>query len=183
MTKEALLEVFLDSKLAVYHLEELVHDVLEGARQIFGILILVRRPECISNFIRNDRFQYQLSHLDHKTPFQYEILGKILPKDIATDFYETQWEFTAPVFTRRVLPRFLEEDTVMPFLKDTIVGEGGFGVIHEIEIHPFHEKFGITDVQTVCRTTLELPKIKLNMSVVCEKRVFHSQIGHRRLQD
>ena len=149
LTEDAILEVLRETKIAVHHIEEFTHYIIEGARRTFGILILIRGPECISDFIRSDQFQSQSSQLDHKIPFRYETLETILPKDNVADFFETQWEFTAPVFARRVLPRLLEEDTVMPFLDDVIVGEGGFGVVHEIKLHPFHQSFSTADEQRV----------------------------------
>ena len=141
MSKKRIKEVLLTINTAAYSLEELITCILEGARRIFGILVLIQQPEYISSFIKNGPFQYQIAQLDHKIPFHYAQLETILPKKIASEFYERQWEMAAPVFAKGTLPRLLEDETILPFLEDQGIGEGGFGMIYKTRLHASHHKF------------------------------------------
>ncbi|MCJ1396370.1 hypothetical protein MMC18_009260 [Xylographa bjoerkii] len=143
MTKDRIRQGLIDSNITTYHLLEITKCIVEGARQIFGILILLRRTSYITKFIESDQFQGQLPNIDHKLPFRRELLEKILPGALAAEFYEKQWEFTSPVFSRRMIPRSLDDDSILPTLTDEIVGEGGFGTVHEVTLHPCHQDFGI----------------------------------------
>lgn len=149
MTKDAIQDALTDCNTAIYHLDELAESILEGSHKIFAILILIRQVQYSSHFIRNDQFQDLHSHLDHKIPFRYDTLENLLPQIAAKEFHETQWEFAAPVFSKKVLPRSLVPEIALPILKDTLLGNGGFGEVHEIEIHPFHQRFGVVSGQKV----------------------------------
>jgi hypothetical protein len=150
ITESATREALLDCKTAIEHLDELVHHITKGARAVFAILLLIRKAEYTSHFTKNDQFQLNTSPLDNKIPFRRDVLARILPHGTSQEFYEKQWEFAAPVFARTTLPRALETDTILPILKDTPIGEGGFGAVHEILIHASHQRFENSDGQMVC---------------------------------
>ena len=146
MTKDRVRKGLLESNISTYHLLETTEFIVEGARQIFGILILLRRTSYIAKFIESDQFQGRLPNIDQKLPFRRELLEEILPAALAAEFYEKQWEFVSPVFTRRMLPRTLDDDSIIPTLTDEIVGEGGFGTVREVTLHHCHQNFGIEKV-------------------------------------
>lgn len=141
--------VLKDQGIEKEQLEELAHNNTQGKRAIFGILVCIRIVPSMLRFVEIDHFQYQPSHLDHKLPFSKEDLRKLLPAPVAKEFHEQQWEFIAPVFSRSTLPRYLEGDTILPFLQEEIVGQGGFGVIYKVVLHDNQQHFFDTPGRTV----------------------------------
>ena len=120
-----------------YNLDEVIEFALEDAPKVFGILILINRADCIDRFIRTD--QLQTRHVDNLLPFTIDILQQILDDvDIAHQFYEKQWEFCAPVFSGRIIPRVFARHTILPFLQESFLTAGGYGQVYKVEIHPSH---------------------------------------------
>ena len=120
-----------------YSVERTVDKIMAGARRIFAILVMLHREEKhILSFIEHDHFQG--SPLDSKLPLSRTVLDAIVPH-IASAFFERQWEFSAPVFSKDVDHRFLDDFAVLPFVKDRRIDEGGFGTIFEIALHPDHQ--------------------------------------------
>ena len=107
-----------------------------GGQRTFAILIKITRPELIVSFVEND--QLQTAAIDSRLPYSKADLDRILPKTDATDFFENQWEFTAPVFRRRAGHRRLHERTILPFLESKRIGQGISGEIHRVKLHFSH---------------------------------------------
>ena len=149
ITAASVRDTLKDCGIVVHSLEELVQTILEGARTVFAVLVVVRQVQQVGHFVKHDQFQSPLVYIDHKLPFSLETLDRIIGSETAREFFEKQWEFAAPFFSRRLLPRYLGEDTVLPILKTRPIGEGGFGEAHEISIHPDHSNFGEGLEQTV----------------------------------
>jgi hypothetical protein len=123
------------------NLDEVVDKVYFGGRRIFAILVVLNGQEKeILRFIEHDH--YQDSPLDHRLPFAIGDLEIIAP-DIAIDFYEKQWEFAAPVFTRGVDHRLLDIRTALPFEENTKIGDGGFGEVFRISLYPGHQDISL----------------------------------------
>lgn len=149
ITAETVRDALESSGIGVQHLDELVQSIIKGACGVFAILLLIGQCKYISDFVRNDQFADSHSQLDSKIPFSLGKLEKILPGPVAIRFDEKQWELAAPVFSKRVIPRSLEQRTILPILKETCIGEGGFGVIYEITLHNAHQKFNLISGETV----------------------------------
>ena len=107
-----------------------------GGQRIFAILITIYRPELIVAFVEND--QLQTAAIDSRLPYSRAELDSILPKADAIDFFEKQWEFTAPIFRRRAGHRCLHDRTIFPFLESTGLGQGASGEIHKVKLHFSH---------------------------------------------
>jgi len=150
MTKDVVEKAIRDTEIEHYQISDLTQAVLNGSQKIFAILALIGKPECILKFIEEDNFQH--SHLDHRLPLPLERLQRLLPNsNAAKQFYEKQWEFTAPVFTWSVLPRVLEREVILPYIgRDIEMGSGGFGDVHLVEIEPSHQIFWQGSQQNVC---------------------------------
>jgi hypothetical protein len=126
--------------IEAHNVREVTKEIMKGAQKIFAILLIIRQPQSILAFIQDDQLQ---SSLDHKLPFSLGKLQKLLASAIfGQEFYEKQWEFAAPVFSKRLLPRVLQDDIILPFVEDKEGGEGGFGVVHIIKVEPYHRSFG-----------------------------------------
>lgn len=152
LTRDAIHEALQDSTVPGWRLKETIENVMNGGRRIFAILVLMDEVDSICKFIGND--QLEPVQLDSKLPYEIPSLEKILSQATAKNFYKKQWKFSAPTFSRTILPRFLHNDTILPFLKDQYVGAGSFGTVFEIEVDPAHQRFDNISQQGVSRQPL-----------------------------
>lgn len=138
LTRDAIHEALRDresSKLEPYYIEPAVDVILRGARRIFAILVIHQQTQCIRQFIEDDK--YQEEGLDHGLPFDREKLDTMFRnQSIAHLFYQEQWHFAVPVFSDSIFTRVLKPKTILPFLREEELSEGGFGVVYQIELHP-----------------------------------------------
>ena len=143
--------------LPSHRAEERVTSIIEGAQKVFGILVLIDKTAYIDNFIWKDRFQPR--HIDHLLPFGSDQLRAIINEDDVTDlFLEKQWEFCAPIFSGRIIPRTLEDHTILPFLTDDHLTEGGYGSVYKIRIHLSHQPRAFDQNALVCNVP-EVPHL------------------------
>ena len=116
---------------------ENIELVSQGGKKTFAILISIYKAARIVNFIENE--QLQRPGIDSKLPYGSIVdLERILPKTDAVDFFEKQWEFTAPIFRRRSGHRCLYERTIFPFVESKFHDEGSFGNIYKEKLHKSH---------------------------------------------
>jgi len=138
-TEADISDILRDCQTSTQHIDELAHAVLDGACMIFLVLVMIKEPTKIINFVKHDQFRQRHDRLDAKLPFPAQELWDILGRTpIAEEFLEIQWELAIPTFSRRSIPRVLQYDTVLPILEDEITGRGGFGEIHRTRFHPSH---------------------------------------------
>lgn len=123
------------------YIDELAHNVVHSKSVIFGVLVCIRQVRHILSFVGTDSYGDEPSHSDHKIPFSLENLIRVLPTTVAREFFEKQWEFVAPVFSKNILHRRLERQTILPFLDEEPLDQGGFGLVNRITIHGAHQKF------------------------------------------
>jgi len=125
------------NSIPIHRAGNVVDIIAKGGRKVFAILSLLKGEEGrIVSFISHDQFQQ--SSLDAKLPLPPEMLQEIIP-DIAAEFYRTQWDLVAPVFSRGVVHRELHDSTRLPFTQEVLIGDGGFGEVYEIELHADHQ--------------------------------------------
>ena len=120
----------------VNRIDEVTELIVRGGRRTFAILLAIYRQATIMKFVEGDQFQTNI--LDSKLPRSLSDLQSILPATDVGEFFERQWEFTAPVFPRGRGHRLLHHDTIFPFMASQQRGEGGFGRVFEVELHPAH---------------------------------------------
>lgn len=120
---------------------EVVEYIITQALKVFSILAMSHHVNCIECFIHQD--QLQPRRLDDLLPFSKETLHQILDDAaIEADFYETQWEFTSPVFSGKITIRALDRQTILPYLYDAKFAAGAYRSAHKIGIHPYHRPRG-----------------------------------------
>ncbi|KAL8717253.1 MAG: hypothetical protein Q9225_005485 [Loekoesia sp. 1 TL-2023] len=137
MTTATIKAALRESGAQLHREPENIESIRQGGRKTFAILVSIYKADRIVNFIENE--QLQKAGLDSKLPYSSRAdLERILPKIGAADFFEKQWEFTAPVFRRRAGHRCLYERTVFPFLESDIHGEGSFGNVYKDKLHGSH---------------------------------------------
>jgi len=157
LTADNVFREISNSNIEVRHREEVVQTILAGARKTFAILVIIHQVPCITAFMNRD--QLLPSTIDDKLPFSLSKLQEIMHHD-ADEFYEKQWEFIAPVFSRIRAHRLLDEDTILPFTHSTLLGVGGFGRVYETIIHPQHLSIPPSSYGQVCRTCIALAIVK-----------------------
>lgn len=131
-------------KIERYQVEELVDFILRGAIKVFAILVLLKgEEELILRFVESDGLQK--AALDARLPFHRSQIKALVPEETVEDFDDRQWEFIIPFFSKAIIHRVMVSRTRLPFTLDKDTGkEGGFGRIHEIQIHPEYHDFSLT---------------------------------------
>ncbi len=100
--------------------------------------------------LENDGFQK--TALDARLPFHRSQIKAIVPDETVEDFNERQWEFVAPFFSKAIIHREMAPQTRLPFVLDRDTGmEGGFGRIHEIQVHPEYHDFSLASDDKVSK--------------------------------
>lgn len=120
-------------QLPFHQTEGVVEFIMNGARKLFAVLILISEEPSILKFIEND--QFLASSIDQKMPFSIGSLNDV-DRTIAPDFFRVQWEFCTPTFPPAVLHRVLDNNIILPFLDEVKIAEGSFGVVYEVILHP-----------------------------------------------
>jgi hypothetical protein len=120
-----------------YQHEELVADIVKGARRCFAILLLMNHGSSIVRFFGDDSLQR--ARPDDRLPFHQGALAKIFgvkPDNLKVRrFEEKQWDFAIPIFSRLLLTRDLEAEIILPFVLEERIGEGAFGIAYRTTIH------------------------------------------------
>ena len=159
MNERSVKKVLLERNVRRQDISDLVNIVLHKALRTFAILVCIRRPELLLEFVYND--QLQSSDLDHQLPYEIEKLQNILsdsvaPKYLWKEFYTEQWRFTAPVFDGSIFKRVLHRKSRLPYLIDQPIDEeqeGAYGRISQVEIEPSHRLFNGSQVM-VCASSV-----------------------------
>ncbi len=143
--------------------QENIESIRQGGRKTFAILVSIYKADRIVSFIENE--QLQKAGIDSKLPYSSRAdLERILPKIDAVDFFEKQWEFTAPVFRRRTGHRCLYERTIFPFVESAIHGEGSFGNVYKEKLHDSHITADFVAHKSSVSPLLSLRRVLRNQS-------------------
>ena len=138
-TENNVCKILKTCQISSDQVDELARSILEGARRIFMVLILIDAPEAILKFVKHDQFHQGIDQLDSKLPFSELELADLFGKtSLVGRFAEAQWELAIPTFTRRSIPRVLHDETILPILGTEFKGRGGFGEVTKIRFHPSH---------------------------------------------
>jgi hypothetical protein len=133
ITPEVVYKILENDKFEPYTIDSAAQYLINvGGRRIFAILALIQRPHLFLNFIKDD--QLQRGDPDHKLPFEKGQLKQLLPSPTSEEFWDKQWEFTAPFFSESVFARVLPDEFILPFLKEEDLGEGALGIVYNVQI-------------------------------------------------
>lgn len=129
------------------HIPSLTQHIIAGGRKVFAILVLLKSEEAqIEQFIKHD--QLAPTSLDSRLPFTLEALETIVP-NIAGEFFEKQWEFCAPIFSKGVLHRELHNSIHLPFVSEKNIDSGGFGDVYCFELDGMQQTLPFTEPEDV----------------------------------
>ena len=134
LSEDAIRKALQDVGTKPYQLDEIVKHVLSHGIKIFAILVLTDQAAHVSKFIEACELH------DVRLPFSLNVLDKQLPLPFSKDFYEKQWELSAPIFRRGTINKSLNDRSILPFTKDRRIGTGAFGTVYEIELDHSHQE-------------------------------------------
>ena len=134
LSEDTIRKALQEAETKPYQLDEMVKHILAGGMKIFAILVLTDQPALTSKFIEEGELH------DQRLPFLSGTLHKQLSLPSAKDFYERQWELTAPTFYHGAINKLLNERSVLPFVKEKHIGKGAFGTVYEIELDHDHQQ-------------------------------------------
>jgi len=111
--------------------DETLELVLTKAIKVFGILVQVEQESLVVDFISNDI-------LDEKLPLSAELVEEI---KVDARFLELQWEYVAPIFTKRSVTVKLKDRHILPFLEDQKLdgAHGGYANAFRVSLDPQHQ--------------------------------------------
>ena len=129
-----ILEILHDSSFRIdpHKLDSTVEIVSKEGRKVFAILVELRLEHALAGFIENDI-------LDKALPAQESKLAAVLEFDRRRNFLQRQWEYLAYNFTGDMYQRALEAEMIIPYLKQTEIGGGGFSTVYDVLVHPAHQ--------------------------------------------
>ena len=140
-TPKVVYEIFRDQKLEPHAIEPAVRYLLDiGGRRIFAILALIRGSHLFLDFIKDDKLQR--GDPDYRLPFKKDQLEGLLPFPTSAEFWDKQWEFTAPFFSESVFARVLPDEFILPFLNEEYLGEGALGRVYSVQIEQSYLPYG-----------------------------------------
>ncbi|KAI1423176.1 kinase-like protein [Xylaria sp. FL1777] len=147
MTTDAIRVALIDSKIPRYYQEETLNRVCKQGMKIFAALLLLGCPNYLSLFIEADQLD------DAKLPLKAETLVEEihLPKEVANDFAEKQWELIVPTFRRSTLNRRFGANVVLPFTQDKRIRKGAFSTVYEVVIDEDHQAPGVLFSHIIAR--------------------------------
>lgn len=151
------------SELHRLQIPSIAQRITSGGRKVFAILVFLKDEEAmIVQFFKHD--QLVPTPLDSRLPFSQEELTNIVP-DIASEFFERQWEFCAPIFSKGVLHRELHDSIHLPFVSEKSYGAGGFGDVYWFKLDKEQQTFAFTDPEDESSLQSLLPRhIFINLS-------------------
>ncbi|KIV99998.1 uncharacterized protein PV09_08354 [Verruconis gallopava] len=143
LTLDKILAALSSAGLSPVQIPSLADRVLANGRKVFAVLILLKNEEAqIVQFVKHD--QLALTSLDSRLPFTLPELESIVP-EIASEFFEWQWEVCAPVFTKGILHRELHDAIRIPFVSEEKIGYGGFGDVYCVELDRDQQILDLTE--------------------------------------
>lgn len=138
MTEDLLYSTLTQLRIERYHIPDLIKAVVDRARKVFAILLVIYKGEEIVTIFQHDSLQN--ASLDGRLPYSAETLKQLFPSPASEltrlKFFDMQYHFAIPHFTRSTLPRALAIDMVLPINSQKFRGQGSFGEVWDIELHP-----------------------------------------------
>lgn len=135
LTKDVIQAAMQAASVELYKVPELAEHILQRGVKIFAVLVLIGSTSTITKFAEKHEYH------DSRLPFVVEFLQTVLSPAAARRFEERQWEVMAPQFNRGTIHRLLDDDIVLPFMKEEDLGEGSFGAVFKIELNHDHQNF------------------------------------------
>ncbi len=125
------------------HKRDQIRDaIIANGIVTFCILVYKRNERFMTKFLECDLY----NALDDRLPLDEKSIRGIA-EEVASDFFEAQWEFRPVILARNRYVQ-IDEECVLPFVEDEHDGkrDGSFGVIHTVVIKSSMQKLIDTEV-------------------------------------
>ena len=134
LSAERIRTCILYSSIEEIRRADVLRVIENGGKRVFAILVLLGKEYLMANFVQNDHM-LQGTNLDSKLPLRVEPLGTmLLDERVASEFYQRQWELLPPFFQEDRNHRILESETVLPFIEQEELAQGGFGDVFRVTL-------------------------------------------------
>jgi hypothetical protein len=154
LNEETIVELLRDVGIEIYQRTETLEAILHGGRRVFAILCILQREAAIMHFLELDSFLTKT--IDSGLPFDEQTLQRIMPADYRK-FYDTQWQFCAPIFGANMHHRHLNSQTILPFVKVEAIASGAFGKVSRVFLRGSHQDIEDGGPNEVFHHILPLP--------------------------
>ena len=116
---------------------------------LFALLVLLRYPLLIGNFLVSygvdslplPRYIYEFELRD----VQFKHLPYRTKDQLVDAFQDHKWQFSVPRFTDGSFQTF-EKGTILPYIDEEPIGEGGFSKVFKVWMHPYYCTFNSAQV-------------------------------------
>ena len=105
--------------------------VYDEALKIFAILVDLNWQQKLLFFIENNV-------LDSSLPLEEPRLRSLIPK-AWTNFKGLQWEYLAYRFRKGQYRIKLQQELILPYIEQVLIGKGGFSTVSKVRIHSAHQ--------------------------------------------
>lgn len=151
----------INQELERYGSGQILPEVLDRAKKIFAILLVLGRLETLKQMLKsglNDNdLPFQLSRHQEKNQRFSEFFLNFVEWDVKTQelFMNTQWTFLAPVF-RDGEHQKLENDLRLPFINKKLLGSGSYGRVYSVTIPSECFSFKLLEAHSSTKVSLRL---------------------------
>lgn len=124
----AALDQILEPRFNGRDLRRFASLIREDYIRIFATLVINQDAKYILQFLYRRETDSRLPFVENGLDF--------LPQAVARTFLQRQYEFNAVRLEYGAIHRQLRSEEILPFLSTTEIGEGGFGTVWRVEVHP-----------------------------------------------
>jgi hypothetical protein len=164
LTRERIVTLLAQNNVEFHLRAEATSTILNNGIRLFATLASIRSIKLITRFLATDSFSG--AQLDSKLPLsESDLLGIIRDPNTCTQFFQRQWRFLAPVFQENQSYRELADWTILPFLRRTKIGQGGFAVVYKVTVDASHHRIAGAHGEVGASPSRELLLIFLSVKV------------------
>jgi hypothetical protein len=131
LNRETVTQRLSECHIPLELLDETLELIMTKATKVFAILIRIEQESLVVDLIANDI-------LNNKLPLGTESVEGL---ELDAKFFDIQWEFVAPIFTRRSVVLKLKYRHVLPYLEDRKIDNvhGGYANAFRVVLDPQHQ--------------------------------------------
>jgi hypothetical protein len=155
LTREKIVALLAQNNVEFHLCAEATSTILNNGIRLFATLASIRNIKLITRFLATDSFSG--AQLDSKLPLsESDLLRIIQDPNTSTQFFQRQWRFLAPVFQENQSYRELADWAILPFLRRSKIGQGGFAVVYKVTVDAAHHRIAGTHGEVGASSSREL---------------------------
>lgn len=135
LTESVILQELRHHKHPPESLSESSTILASSGRKVFAILVEIGSVTQVADLISGGL-------LDGKLPFGEEDLSQHCDTGVVTQFLKFQWDYLAPFWgDGSSSHKILAPQTILPYVKEHLLSEGGFGKVFVVMLKTTHQGF------------------------------------------